>query len=221
MGSITIFAGGYGSGKTEIALNYALNSGQSGGQKILADLDLVNPFFSSREMKGLLENRGIKLLAPGGDLAFGDVPSVPGEILTCLNQRDNRLFIDLAGDEVGALVLGYLNQYLVGRDTLELYLVLNPYRPFARDLKSVQTLKEMLERATHMSFTGIISNPNLVEETNVEVIRAGHSRVVEYGQALGLDIDYLTVEQKFFQAIKEEFGPIVKAIQLYLRPEWL
>ena len=220
MGNIVIFAGGFGSGKSEIALNHALQQGKVAADVILADLDLVNPYFASRDVRETLEAAGIRLIAPAGELSFGDVPSIPGEIIGLLRQ-DNNMVIDVAGDEVGSLVLGYLSQYILARSGLEFFLVLNPYRPFAQDIHSVRLLIQQLERAASIDFTGIVSNPNLLVETTVELIRSGHEKVLGYGQELGLPVVCLTVTSEFYPDLVLDYGEILKVINLYLKPEWL
>lgn len=221
MGSYTaIMAGGYGSGKTEIALNFAYERAKESDNVVLADLDLVNPFFVSREMKERLTQQNIRLTAPSGILSFGDVPHIPAELLGLLGQ-DNDMIIDLAGDEVGALVLGYISSYMEKRKGTEFFLVINPFRPFAENIDMISELKDYLERAANVKFTGIISNPNLVEETNLEVIKAGHKKVEEYAKYLDIPIKYLTIEAKFFQDLAPIYQSILKVIKLNLRPDWL
>lgn len=219
MAKVVIFAGGFGSGKSELALNYAIQRSQNTANLILADLDLVNPYFASRDLRTYLEARGIRLVAPGGELSFGDVPSIPAEIIGLLRGNDE-IIIDLAGDEVGSRVLGYLSRYIKDSD-YQSYLVLNPYRPFAQDLDSVMALKQLLEGAAHMPFTGLISNPNLMGETSLATISAGHEMILSYARSLQLPIRYLTVEEKFFAALHNEYGEILQAISLYLKPDWL
>lgn len=220
MGYTAIFAGGFGSGKTEIALNFAFNRAKIANNVVLADLDLVNPFFVSREMKNYLEMQNIRLMAPSGELSFGDVPHIPSEILGILGQ-DNEMFIDLAGDEVGSLVLGYISKHIKKRDGFEFFLVINPYRPFAESLEAVSELKEYLEKAAQLHFTGIISNPNLVEETDLEIIKSGHEKVVAYAQHFGIPVKYLTIEARFYNALQPKYGELLKIINLNLRPEWM
>lgn len=219
MSSIIIFSGGFGSGKTELALNMALENAAKFDNTVLADLDLVNPFFASRELKNYLANLGVRMVAPQGDLLFGDVPSIPPEILGYIRQ-DNNLFIDLAGDEAGATVLGYLNRYILERN-YELYLVVNPYRPFAASLDEITKLKTNLESVSRLKFTGIISNPNLVEETDMDTVIQGHRKVESYAQKMHLPIHCLTVEKRLFQEMYPIYGGIIKKIRLFLRPEWI
>lgn len=220
MGQLTVFAGGFGSGKSEIAINHALGLCAQGQQALLADLDLVNPYFASREVKTRLESQGIHMIAPRGDLSFGDVPSVPGEILGML-QQDQDMVIDLAGDEVGSLVLGYLSTFIQKGQDMAFYLVVNPYRPFAYDVQSLAELKDRIEAAAHINFTAVVSNPNLVEETSLDIIRRGHEKVMALSEGLGLPVAYLTVEDRFYPALFGEYGSRLRALRLYLRPNWL
>ena len=220
MGNITVFAGGFGSGKSEVALNYALNQAELSEDVILADLDLVNPYFASRDLREKLEQAGIRLVAPAGDLAFSDVPAIPAEIIGLIRQ-DNNMVIDLAGDEVGSLVLGYLSKYVAANQNHELLLVLNPYRPFAQDIESVVYLRDQLEASAHLKFTGIVSNPNLLGETNPDLIKRGHAKVVGFSKALDIPVSYLTIERKFYSELFPVYGETLQVIDLYLRPEWM
>jgi len=220
LGKLVIFAGGFGSGKSEIALNQALLLTRDFEDVILADLDLVNPYFASRDVRPLLEDAGIRLVAPSGELSFGDVPSIPGEIIGLLRQENN-VVIDVAGDEVGSAVLGYLSKYILARQGYEFFLVLNPYRPFAQEVQSVRDLRMQLEKAASLEFTGIVSNPNLLGETTTDIIRRGHQQVAEMALALGLPVDNLTVTKEFYPELAADFGDRLREIKLYLKPQWL
>ncbi|MEA1960050.1 MAG: hypothetical protein U9N81_01950 [Bacillota bacterium] len=217
MASIVVFAGGFGSGKSEIALNWALRRSAESEKVILADLDLVNPYVVSRSVKNKLESKGVRVIAPHDELSFSDVPSIPSEILGLLHE-DNELIIDLAGDEVGSRVMGFLHSNISEESNCEFYLVINPYRPFASNLEGILTLKELLESAAHRRFTGIISNPNLMAETNEEIIRKGHRLVEYYAREMDLPIRFLTVEDEFYRILKPEYKDLLECIQLYLKP---
>jgi len=220
LGSINIFAGGYGCGKTELALNFAMNTDSKGQDVVLADLDLVNPYFVSRQQKAELKAHHVKLLAPFNNLSYGDIPQLPPQLLAEI-QRENQLLIDIAGDDTGGLVIGYLHRYLQQRNPVNLWLVINPYRPFAQDLNGIIELVELFEDASRLHFTGIISNPHLAEETTVDIIRRGHQQVLEYAEALQLKVDYLTVREEFYEQLIPEFGSLLKSIKIYTRPLWL
>jgi len=220
LGKITIFAGGFGSGKSEIALNQALKLARSESDIFLADLDMVNPYFVSRQLKSVIEEAGIRLLAPEGELSFSDVPAMPRQILGIIKQ-DNHMIIDVAGDDVGCLALGYLRQYIIARSGYEFLLVLNPYRPFSQDLPSVRLLIEQLQRAAGLRFTGIVSNPNLMVATTADTILSGHELVRTFSLAVGLPICCLTVEKRFYTSLYPLYGALLEAIELYLKPNWM
>lgn len=220
MSSLAIFAGGFGSGKSEIAVNFAIDMAVKSDRTVLADLDVVNPFFASRDAREKLAGQNVKLIAPGGDLAFGDVPNLPTEIIALMRQ-DNDLLIDLAGGEVGSLVVGYLSKLVIERGKYDFYLVVNPYRPFARDWRSLAELKKLLESVGLIKFTGIISNPNMVEETNIGLVLDGHRKVAEFAVKLELPVKFLTVDERLEGCLPPELKIIAKKINLYLRPSWL
>ena len=224
MTQVTIFSGAFGSGKTEIALNYALERAKHTEYKeiLLADLDTANPYFVARDAKDLLGTEGekIRIIAPVKELALADVPNLPSGILGLL-RADNDMVAHLAGDKFGALVLGYLSGYIRARHHFNMYMVVNPYRPFSSSIDEVIELKGMLERAGRIEFSGIISNPNLVEETTLELIQEGHGRVVEFAKEMGIPVAYLAVESKYYQELYPEYGNHLKCIKLFLRPNWI
>lgn len=224
MSHISIFSGAFGSGKTEIALNYALERAVSTeyNKVFLADLDTANTFFVARDAGELLGRAGKKvhILAPRRELAQADIPHLPAEILGQLI-ADNEIIVDLAGDKYGALVLGYLSQYIKARAHYEMFLVINPFRPFYSSLDEVDELRKLLEMAGRVKFSGIVSNPNLVEDTSLELIREGHRRVMGFAGEMGIPIAYLAVEDRFYQELYSEYGTILKRIKLFLRPDWI
>jgi hypothetical protein len=220
LGSINIFAGGFGSGKTEIALNFAMDNHAETQDVVLADLDLVNPYFVSRHIQAELNAHGVKLMAPEGELSFGDIPQLPAHLLSEV-QRDNHLLIDVAGEDAGGAVIGYLHRHLRERDPLHLWLVINPFRPFAQDLNEIIELVKLFENASRLPFTGIISNPHMAEETTLDIIRSGHQQVLDYSRALHLEVGWLTVREEFYEQLVPEYGSLLRTIKLYTRPLWL
>ena len=221
MGNIAIFSGGFGSGKSEIALNYAVEISRHNSQVVLADLDMVNPYFCSRELEDVLQGHGIKLAAPIEMLRFSDVPQVPAEVIGFLGMEENEMILDVGGDEVGSWVLGYLSRHIQKRP-YQMYLVINPFRPFAASLEGIIELRVSLEKASRLQFTGVISNPNMAAGTEVADIIAGHQQVTAYAEELGLPVEFLVVGERFYEPLKAyEWDVEVKPIKLYLWPEWL
>ncbi len=221
---ISIFSGAFGSGKTEIALNYALErAGNTDYNKVLlADLDTANPFFVARDARGVLGSaeEKIHILAPVREMAQADVPNLPAQLMGHL-RADNEMIVDLAGDKFGALVLGYISRFVKARSHYDMFLVINPFRPFSSSLDEVQGLRRLLEIAGRIEFTGIISNPNMVEATSLELIREGHRRVSRFAKGLGIPIRYLAVEERFYRELYPEYGTMLKRLKLFLRPDWI
>lgn len=219
MAETVILSGGYGSGKSEIALNLAYLF-RTQAPVSLIDLDLVNPYFAARDMALKLAEDDIRLVAPSGAFAFTDLPSIPGDLPAQLHSAQTAV-IDLAGDESGTVVLGYIHPLIAKRPGYEWYLVINPYRPFAETEADMQQLLADLEMAGRMRFTGIISNPNLLEATTAATIREGHRQVEAYSQAFQLPIRYLSVLEPFYPELYPEYGDLLLKMKLFLRPDYL
>ncbi|HWQ74672.1 MAG TPA: hypothetical protein VN441_05100 [Syntrophomonas sp.] len=219
MAKVMIFAGGFGSGKTELAINFALARSRYADEVVLADLDLANPYYASAEMRDLLESAGIRLLSHAGLPSADDLPSIPEEIVEIL-RGSSEVLIDVAGDEMGALVLEYLSRYLKERECL-FYLVLNPFCLSDQDFASMPELRYLLESAAGLNLTGLISNPNLRNETSPDMIRNGHRMVLDRAKSLRLPVAFITAENKFYNELVAEYGAKLQGITLYLKPEWL
>ena len=102
---VSILTGHYGTGKTEVSVNLALALAAEGEQVMLADLDIVNPYFRSRERRPLLEKAGVRVISSSQACSDADVPALPAELLTILENREIRGILDIGGDPVGARVL--------------------------------------------------------------------------------------------------------------------
>ncbi len=224
---IDILAGAFGSGKTEICLNMALDA--AGEQPVLADLDIVNPFFCSREWHEELEAAGVQYIGPPRNMMFADLPYVTPQIVAFI-RSDRRLFIDVGGDENGCSVLGYLSGAIAARP-YRMCLVLNPYRPFTESEGKASHLRQALEKMSRLRFTEVISNPNLAADTQVEEIFDGHAMVAKMAQEMDLPIRFLAVEERLADELRSKLDSAVEAglikpveicpVQMHLRPDWL
>ena len=220
MAKTTILSGGFGSGKSEIAIHLALKYFAGNPKVVLADLDLVNPYFVIRDQAEFLNNLGLKLLAPSGKMSHTDLPSIPGSMIGIFSTEAD-MVIDLAGDEAGATVLGYLSRYVLQRESYDLILTVNPYRPFAENQHELGEMISYLEQKARMKFTSIISNPNLLSDTDLDTIIAGHEKVVSYAEHFQLPIIGLAVKTEFYQSLYPRFGELLIPLKLYLRPDYL
>lgn len=170
--NITIFTGHFGSGKTEHALNLAIAESKRFDHVILIDLDVVNPFYRSSELKGILESKGITLIAPNFVHNNVDVPSLPPEVNGALSNASAKVIVDVGGDDLGAKVLGVYNESLI-KANYEMFLVFNSRRYQTRDQESIINMIEEIESASRLCISGIVANTNLGSETELQHIFEG------------------------------------------------
>ena len=165
MKRITLFAGHYGSGKTNIAVNYAFKLRQQGLEVAVADLDIVNPYFRTKDSEKELKEAGIRLICSEFASSNVDLPSLPQDIYSVIDDRSEYAVMDIGGDDRGAYALGRYSESIVRENDYEMYLVINMYRPLTRDAYSTLEVMNEIEKAASMKFTAIINNSNLGEET--------------------------------------------------------
>ena len=169
---LTIVTGHYGTGKTEFSVNLALALAREHPDVTLADLDIVNPCFLSRERKALLAGSGVTLLPPPPARTAADVPSLPPQLLGLLDDPSRRGVLDIGGDPVGARVLARFRPRIAKEDH-QLLFVLNANRPEVRQRDDAIRYLRSIEAVTGLSCTGIVNNTHLCGETTAEDIRKG------------------------------------------------
>ncbi len=184
---VTVLVGHFGSGKTEIALNLAMDQASDGVPVTMADLDVVKPYFRTRSARALLTESGIDLLAPEGPNIHADLPIIVPEIRSHLRQSLRRLIIDVGGDDVGAKVLGSLSDVVPHGET-ECLLVLNFRRPSTPDPEAAVQMVRKIEAVGRLPVAGLISNTHLMDETDLEVILDGLEYAQQTGELLGIPV---------------------------------
>lgn len=199
---IVIYTGSFGSGKTEISINHSIKAIENGGNVVIVDLDIVNPYFRSREMRDNLKDLGINVIAPPGKYAMADIPLISPEIKGIIQDINRLLIIDVGGDDVGAKSLATF--YPVLKESgYEMNMVVNPFRPFTNNVSQIQAMLQEIEVASRLKVNGLISNPNLGSETDLELIKKGHKIVKQVSEKVKLPIKYLVVEKSFYKNIRK------------------
>ncbi len=217
---IQLFTGAYGSGKTEVSMNYAENLRKNYDKVALVDLDIANPYFRSREAAGPLEEAGIEVI-PKGRLANADLPALSPEILRVLQDTSYQAVFDVGGDDVGAIALGRFNPYFKEGE-YDMNFVINTLRPFTQNPEGIMGIMEEVMHAARLKITHLVVNINLCGETNVEDIKAGYQIVKEVSEKRGLPIRYIAVEESLKEDINlEDFVEPIQYIHLYNRPTWM
>ena len=160
---VSIVTGHYGTGKTEFSVNLALALAKEGANVMIADLDIVNPYFRSRERKQILEEAGVQLISSSQSCSNADLPALPAELLSILENRQLTGVLDIGGDPVGARVLARFQPKIIQEDYQLIY-VLNATRPEVRTVDSAITYLRNIEAITGLTCTGIVNNTHLCGE---------------------------------------------------------
>jgi hypothetical protein len=216
---VTILVGHFGSGKTEIALNGALELAAAGDRVTLADVDVIKPYFRSRAARDILDDAGIRLLAPTGENTHSDLPIIVPQIRSALQDPACRLVMDAGGDDNGAKVLGSLSDVMPAADSSCLA-VLNFRRPSTPDPDGAVAMVRDIENAARIPVTGLVSNTHLMGQTTAEIVMEGHRMAVEAGRMLGLPVVAATATEELARAVEREIldCPIVVLRRVVLPP---
>ncbi len=208
---LTIFTGRFGSGKTEAAINHALSLVRAKeiqnrapeSKVILIDLDVVTPYFRSRETAEAMQDHGVEVVAPSAIGQHLDTPAITPQILGAIEQSDRLVVLDVGGDRQGARALGQFSPAIRQRG-YTMHFVVNPYRPFTDTMEGLTSSIAEIEAGARLRVTSLVSNPNLIGETTIEIIIEGHSKIESFAQALGLPIAFVCVERRWTDALRSK-----------------
>lgn len=217
---IRVITGHYGSGKTEFAVNYAVALAKQGKKVCLVDLDIVNPYFRSREKEEELNRLGIEVISSSIGGSAIDVPAISASILKPLQQQDVEAVIDLGGDPVGARVLSRFYQDLK-REELDFFFVVNAYRPETADLEGALSYLRRIEATARQTVTGLINNTHLMKSTKVEDVLMGQELTEELSRATSIPIRYVSCLESVAGELPDELEGEVFPLQLYMREKWM
>lgn len=199
---LTIVTGHYGTGKTEFSVNLALALAAEGARTALADLDIVNPYFRSRERRELLEGAGVRLIAASQALADADVPALPAELHAVLEDRSVRGVLDVGGDPSGARVLARYRPRILKED-YQLLCIVNAARPEVRTAERSAEYLRAIEAVAGLRCTGLVNNTHLCGETAPEDIREGAALAEAVSQITGIPVVCHTAERRFQDRLRD------------------
>lgn len=193
---VTVLTGHYGSGKTSLAVNWALRLSESGRAVTVADLDIVNPYFRTTDRRRELEARGIRLIASQFANSNLDLPALPAELYTVVESREGYAVLDVGGDDRGAVALGRYAPFLVAESDYEMLFVVNFCRPLTRTaLEALGVLREV-EAACGLAATALVNNSNLGRETTANTVLQTVERMQELSQLAGLPVKMTAVSRE-------------------------
>lgn len=215
---VVLVCGHYGTGKTEFAVNYALALAHAGHATMLADVDIVNPYFRSRERRKLMEDAGIRVISSSQACSDADVPALPAEILTILENRDIRGVMDVGGDPVGARVLARFQPKIIQED-YDLLFVLNANRPEVRTVESALLYLRGIETVTGLTCGGIVNNTHLCGETTPHEILKGAELAEAVSNEAGIPVVCHMAERRF-TGEESLAGLKLFPIDIYMKKPW-
>jgi RecA/RadA recombinase len=221
---ITLIAGHFGSGKTEIAVNLALQNGQAGVATRLLDLDIVNPYFRSFEAKKQLEAAGVDLLVSsmGG---YADVPAIPGDVASIFTKNETKEIVDLGGDPDGVRLLGMYERQLNNAD-FDFFFVFNANRPETGSIEKGLRYFENIEFMSKQKFSALINNTHMIDETEIDDVLRGQDIALKIADKVGLPLLFNAMTRKIYEKMQSDQAVLARLkapafiIDLQMKKPW-
>ena len=218
---IRIIIGHYGSGKTEFSVNYAMKLANKGIKTSRADMDIVNPYFRSREKAQMMEDAGIRVISGvRGHNANLDLPMMSAEVLAPLQDESYSLILDVGGDSVGARAIARYRAYFQ-EGKYDMFCVVNAYRAETQTVEGVIDHIASIEATAGARVTGLINNTHLLRETTVEDVLYGQKLVEAVSKELNLPIKYISTLEEVADKLPEGLEGEIFPIKMYMRPDWM
>ena len=214
---LTLFAGHYGSGKTNIAVNYALLLAGEGKKVCIGDLDIVNPYFRTADSAKELKEAGVELISPQFANSNVDLPALPAEAYRLVEDKSTYGIMDIGGDDRGAYALGRYVPAIKAEGNYRMVFVANCYRPLTRTPEEAFEVMGEIEAACGLTFTDIVNNSNLGPETTPETVLSSLAYIEELSKLSGLPVFAHTAES----AVAEQLtGKLTPVISLHLQEKY-
>ena len=199
---ITIFAGHYGSGKTNIAVSYALYLKKNGYPVKIGDMDIVNPYFRTKDSAQELQEAGIELVSPAFANTNVDLPALPQQLYALVWNKDSYAVLDVGGDDRGAYALGRYADFIKQENDYEMIFVANFFRPLTPDAQSALEVMREIESACSMKFTAIVNNSNLGNLTTAQDVESTMQKAYELSALSSLPILFTSATEKVIEELK-------------------
>ena len=201
---IVLLAGHYGSGKTNISVNLAFYLKKFRDRVAVADNDIVNPYFRSKDSLQELQAAGIRMIASEFAGTNVDVPALPQEVYSIIDDRGLSAVIDLGGDDRGALAMGRWRDAILEEDNYEMLFVINRFRPLTSDPESTIEVMREIEIASGMRFTAVVNNSNIGNETTAEDVLGSQDYANQVCRLANLPLKMTTVHESLYEGLKDQ-----------------
>ena len=203
---ITLLSGHYGSGKTNIAVNLARRLRASNENVAIADIDIVNPYFRTKDSQAELERAGIRLISSPYAGSNVDLPALPDEVYSITDDKSVTAVVDVGGDDRGALALGRWRDAILEEGDYEMLFVINRYRPLTATPEDAIEIMREIETASAMPFTAVVNNSNLGEETTVRDVLDSGEYAARVCALSGLPLKMTAVREELYPWLEGEIG---------------
>lgn len=203
---ITLLSGHYGSGKTNIAVNLARRLRASRENVAIADIDIVNPYFRTKDSQAELEGAGIRLISSPYAGSNVDLPALPDEVYAITDDKSVTAVVDVGGDDRGALALGRWRDAILQEGDYEMLFVINRFRPLTATPEDAVEVMREIEIASGIPFTAVVNNSNLGDETTARDVLESGAYAANVCAISALPLKMTTVREELYPWLEGEIG---------------
>jgi len=214
-----IFTGHFGSGKTEVALNFAKKKATEGKKVTIIDLDIVNPYFRTADAKKMLDENNIRLIASEFANSNLDMPTVAPEVMSVFYSPDSVVIFDVGGDEDGAFALGQYNRFFQ-KENCSMYLVVNTKRPMTSCTDELADMAAVIEQASRLKFTGIVNNTNLGAMTDKNTLLSDYDEIAALEKKIGVPVVMHSGLPVALDGLPKEMQHLAFAMEITIKMPW-
>ncbi len=216
---VRIVTGHYGSGKTEFSVNYTFRLAEAGKKTAIVDLDIVNPYFRSRELEPQFNAKGVRVISSSVKGLSGDLPALSPEIYTVLQDTSYEVVLDVGGDKVGATALGRYHEYF-DREPYDMLFVINANRHLTSTPEEAVRYLRAIETGSRQKVTALVNNTHLCSETRLEDIVRGQELAEKVSSMTGLPVKYIAAERKFADLLPAGMQGEIFPIDIHMKKPW-
>jgi len=197
-----IFVGHFGSGKTETAANFALELKKYNSKVNIIDLDIVNPFFRTQDLRRQLEEKDIKVISSCFAGTNVEISALPANIPITIEEPDSMTILDIGGDDIGARILSSFRDYILSQKT-RIYCVVNTFRPNTDTEEKIIKMVEYIEKSSRLKISALINNANLSDETTVEHLLESQKIIKNASKKLNIPISFVCVNERLAEEVSK------------------
>ncbi len=216
---LNVFCGHFGSGKTEVSINYAIKLANEGKKVTIIDLDIVNPYFRTADARKILNEHGIELIASEFANSNLDMPTVPQDIKKVFYDENAYVIFDVGGDDDGAFALGQYNSFFQ-KEPYRMIFVVSTKRPLTETCDDLYEMARNIEHASRLKFTDIANNTNLGKLTTEDTLLSDYKEIEALSEKMGIPVTMQCGLEKSLSNLPKEFDEQKFPMNIYIKMPW-